>query len=53
MNISESLAMLFELEKARILVSVFIAIVIIGIVGVIYVGKTGFDKINERRKGRK
>lgn len=53
MNISESLAILFEIEKARILISVFIAIVTIGIAGVIYIGKAGFDRVNARRKGRK
>ena len=39
MNMSESLAMLFEIEKARILVSVFIAIVTIGVAGLMYIGK--------------
>ena len=53
MNMSESLAMLFEIEKVRILVSVFIVIVTIGVAGLIYIGKTGFDRVNKRRKGRK
>ncbi len=53
MNISESLAMLFELEKAKLLVGIFVAITTFGIAGVIYIGKVGFDKVNERRKGRK
>lgn len=53
MNIQESLAMLFELEKVRVLVGVFVSSTIIGVAGLIYIGKTGYDRVSKRRKGRK